>query len=325
MKDFCIVGSGIAGSTIANLLAKNYSVEVFDKARGPGGRASNRRYKSNLSFDHGLQYFSAKSVEFKKILINLKKKKILKDWPGAHLDFTFKNKKISTKFIGIKGNNDFCKYLITGINTNYQSTVTNISFNSKFWTLTINGKNKLYFKYLILTCPFPQLKLLASKYLRKEIINLKVNMVPNITVMVAFKNYKSLNINSIKFNDEIITWACQENSKNRFKCNENLWTIQCSEKFSKKIINLYKKNKNKYQSIILKKFEQLLGFKTKNATFKNIHGWKYSSSNSITSSKYIWNEKCNLGVCGDWFIGPKGENAWQSAKNLYFRVKKKPS
>ena len=54
MKDFCIVGNGIAGSTIANLLSKKYSVEIFDKARGPGGRASNRRYEDNLSFDHGL-------------------------------------------------------------------------------------------------------------------------------------------------------------------------------------------------------------------------------------------------------------------------------
>ena len=51
MKDFCVVGSGIAGSTIASLLAKKYSVEIFDKARGPGGRSSNRRYKKDLSFD----------------------------------------------------------------------------------------------------------------------------------------------------------------------------------------------------------------------------------------------------------------------------------
>jgi len=68
MKDFCVVGSGIAGSTIANLLTKKYSVEIFDKARGPGGRASNRRYKDNLSFDHGLQYISPKSYLFKKFL-----------------------------------------------------------------------------------------------------------------------------------------------------------------------------------------------------------------------------------------------------------------
>ena len=49
MKDFCIVGSGIAGSTIANLLTKKYSIQIFDKARGPGGRASNRRYKKKIN------------------------------------------------------------------------------------------------------------------------------------------------------------------------------------------------------------------------------------------------------------------------------------
>ena len=52
MIDFCVLGSGIAGSTIANLLSKKYSVHVFDKARGPGGRSSNKRFKKNLSFDH---------------------------------------------------------------------------------------------------------------------------------------------------------------------------------------------------------------------------------------------------------------------------------
>jgi len=79
MIDYCIVGSGIAGSTIANLLSKKYSVEVIDKARGPGGRASNRRYKKNLSFDHGLQYISPKSKNFINFLNQLEKKKIIKN------------------------------------------------------------------------------------------------------------------------------------------------------------------------------------------------------------------------------------------------------
>ena len=32
MLDYCIIGSGISGSTIANYLKGNYSVKVFDKA-----------------------------------------------------------------------------------------------------------------------------------------------------------------------------------------------------------------------------------------------------------------------------------------------------
>ena len=324
MKDFCIVGSGISGSTIANLLARKYSVEIFDKARGPGGRASNRRYINNLSFDHGLQYISPKSVEFKKFILDLRKKNVLKEWSGQHLDFTFERKENSIKYIGSKGNNDVCKHLIKDIKVNYNSTVTNIKFNSTYWTISLNNKNQVFFKYLILTSPFPQLKVLASKYIKKEISNLKVNMTPNITVMVAFKNYKKLPINSIKFNNKIIAWAAQENTKNRFKTNQVLWTIQCTENFSKKIINLFKKNKNKYQSVILKEFENLSGYQTKNIVFQNIHGWRYACNKSKTQLDFIWNRKEKLGVCGDWFKGPYAENAWLSSKLLYKKIKKNP-
>mgnify|MGYP000997067311 CR=1 FL=1 len=48
MIDFCVLGSGVAGSTIANLLSKKYSVHVFDKARGSGGRSSNKKFKKNF-------------------------------------------------------------------------------------------------------------------------------------------------------------------------------------------------------------------------------------------------------------------------------------
>ena len=324
MKDFCVVGSGIAGATIANLLTKKYSVEIFDKARGPGGRASNRRYENNLSFDHGLQYISPKSNEFKKFILDLKRKKVLKEWAGHHLDFTFKKKENSIKYIGSKGNNDICKHLIKNIKVNYNSTVTNIKFNSNYWTITLNNRDQFFSKYLILTCPFPQLKVLASKYIKKEISNLKVIMTPNITVMVVYKNYKKLPISSIKFNDEIIAWAAQENTKDRFKTKLILWTIQCTDSFSKKIINLFKNNRNKYQSLVLNKFKNLIGFQTKNIVFKNIHGWKYSHNKHETSVEQYWKYDLRLGVCGDWFTGPRAENAWLNSKSLYKSIKKNP-
>ena len=59
-------------------------------------------------------------------------------------------------------------------------------------------------------------------------------MQPNITVMVAFKNQKNLPISSIKFDDETLAWAANENSKKRFKSNFNLWTLQASLNGQKK-------------------------------------------------------------------------------------------
>ena len=91
MKDYCVIGSGISGATIANLLNKKYSVDLYDKGRGPGGRASFKRIKGQIGFDHGLQYFSPKTIEFKRFTRSLIKKRILKKGKGN--PFFFKSKK----------------------------------------------------------------------------------------------------------------------------------------------------------------------------------------------------------------------------------------
>jgi len=320
MIDFCVLGSGIAGSTIANLLSKKYSVHVFDKARGPGGRSSNKRFKKNLSFDHGVQYISPKSKPFIKYINKLYKNKILKKWDDNHLDFTFEKKTLSTKYIGRKANNDIVKYNLKNIKQSFASPIEKIDFKKYFWEITLKNKSKHQFKSLIITCPFPQLKKLAKNYLNKNILKLKVQMQPNITVMLALKNQKTLPISSIKFNDDILAWAANENSKKRFKSNINLWTLQATLKWSKKTINKYKTDKS-VMSQLITRFIKLTGFEENKIILKRIHGWKYSYNYEKTSYLSIWDKKNNLGVCADWFSGPKVENAWLSANDLAKKIK----
>lgn len=320
MIDFCILGSGISGSTIANLLSKKYSVHVFDKARGPGGRSSNKRFKDNLSFDHGVQYISPKSKVFTKYIQKLYKNKTLKSWDENHLDFSFEKKSSSNKYIGKRANNDLVKYNLKNIKQSFASPIDKIYFNKYFWEITLKDKSKHQFKSLIITCPFPQLKKLAKNYLDKKVLKLKVTMQPNITVMIALKRQKNLPISSIKFNDDILAWAANENSKKRFESNINLWTLQATLRWSKKTINKYKNDKSVMNQLITR-FIQLTGFKKNKIIFKKIHGWKYSYNYEKTPYLSIWNKKINLGICGDWLSGPKVENAWLSANDLARKIK----
>ena len=320
MVDFCILGSGVSGSTIAYLLSKKYSVHILDKARGPGGRASNKRFKQNLSFDHGVQYISPKSKEFLKFIKTLCKKKEAKIWNGNHLDFTFEKKEVSEKFIGVKGNNFISKYYTKKIKISFQSTVKTILNNKYFWEIRLDNGETIQAKSIILTCPFPQLKKIAGKYLEKKISNLKINMEPNITTMLAFKNQKTVPVSSIKFNDDILTWAAFENSKNRFKSSNSLWTLQSSIGWARKNINNYKKNK-KVENTLISKFLNFTGYKKNKIIFKKTHGWKYSYNLNGSPLKSYWNKKLRLGLCADWFIGPKVENAWLSANDLAKKIK----
>ena len=68
-------------------------------------------------------------------------------------------------------------------------------------------------------------------------------------------------------------------------------------------------------------FKKLKGFEKKKIIFKKIHGWKYSYNYKKTSYLSVWNKKISLGVCGDWFNGPKVENAWLSANDLARKIK----
>ena len=133
MSKYCVIGSGISGATIANLLSKNHSVDLFDKARGPGGRSSFKRLDKDKGFDHGTQYISPKSAAFKKFINILIKKKILKKWSGKHLflNKAKKENKNHLKIIGRKGNNDISKYLLRNINCNFQSELKKLIIRKK--------------------------------------------------------------------------------------------------------------------------------------------------------------------------------------------------
>ena len=323
MIDFCILGSGVSGSTIANLLKKNYSIEIFDKANGIGGRSSNKKLSKSISFDHGLQYYSTRNKHFKKYLDKLINKKVLKYWLGNHLDFTFSRGLNSQKIIGVKSNNDFNKYLLKDVKKNFNKEILNIKFKKTHWELY--GKNfKLEAKNVIITFPFEQAKKLANKYLNQKFMSLKVKMIPNITLLLKQKIGKNLPISSMRLNNKIISWVANENSKYRFFSKDNYWTVQTTDNYSKKIIDVYKKRRKYYSNQILREFSKILNLNFDSFKVYKIHGWKYSFNRKHSGLKCYWDKKLKIGLCGDWFLGPKAESAWLSANNLFAKIKKNP-
>ena len=323
MKDFCIIGSGISGATIANILSKKYSLDVYDKAKGVGGRSSNKKFNKNESFDHGLQYISPKSVKFKKFINNLIEKKIVKKWLGKHIFLNIEKKedKKHIKIVGNKGNNSISKYLLKNINCTFNSELIKISNKGKVWELDFSDGTKRFYKSLILTCPFSQLKKLSMKYIKHSFIRKKIKMDANITVMMTTKKTKS-NVSSYFFSDPILGWAAYENSKKRFKGNYDLWTLQSTYKWANKVINKNKINKLDNAKILINKFFELTKFKRNKIFHIQNHGWRYSSNSKPLNIKSYWNNNLRLGVCADWFVGSRLESGWLSAKDLSVKINK---
>ena len=323
MNRYCVIGSGISGATIANLLSRKHSVDLFDKARGPGGRSSFKRLNKTKGFDHGTQYISPKSSAFKRFINILIKKKILKNWGGNHLflNKVKKENKNHLKIIGKKGNNDISKYLLKNIQCYFQTELKKIDYKEKKWVLTFSDGNKKIYEKIILTCPFPQLYKLAQKFIHSSFIKKKIKMDANITVMIAIKKTNK-NISSFFFNDKILGWAANENSKKRFKSNQDLWTLQSTYNWANKKINKNRENKDLNSKVLIDSFFKLTQIKKTKILFSLNHGWKYSSNSDPLKIKSFWDSTLNLGVCADWFVGPRLEAGWISAHDLYKKIKK---
>ena len=321
MSDYCVIGSGISGATIANLLNKKFQVNLYDKGRGPGGRASFKRVKGQIGFDHGTQYFSPKTIEFKKFVNRLIKIKILKKWSGNHIFLNSKKKenKKHIKIIGKKGNNDICKFLLKKVKCFYQSEVKKIYYKNKLWFLLFtDGKIRTY-KGVILTCPFPQLKKLSEKFINNTLIKRKLKMDANITVMIAIKKNKK-SPSSFLFDDPVLGWAGNENTKKRFKSKYDLWTLQSTFKWANKNIDKNKKNLKKNSKILIDKFFKLTKIKKTKVIYSINHGWKYSSNSKPLKIRSYWDPQKKIGVCADWFIGPRLESGWISAHDLFKKI-----
>ena len=321
MSSFCVIGSGISGATIANLLNKKHTVDLYDKARGLGGRSSFKRLDKIRGFDHGTQYFSPKTPEFKRFTKKLIEKKILKIWEGNHKFLSDKKKenKKHVKVIGRKGNNDISKYLLKNVRCYFQSELKKINFQNRKWNLIFNDGEIRNYENLILTCPFPQLKKLSKKYIKNSFIKEKIKMDANITILIEIKK-TNLGYSSFLFNDRILGWAGYENSKKRFKSKSDLWTLQSTFNWANKKINQNKVLKKTNAKILIDKFFKLTGIKRTKILFSLNHGWKYSSNSKPLKLKSYWNSRLNLGVCADWFNGPRLESGWISANDLYKKI-----
>ena len=321
MSSFCVIGSGISGATIANLLNKKHTVDLYDKARGLGGRSSFKRLDNLRGFDHGTQYFSPKTAEFKRFTKKLIEKKILKIWGGNHKFLSDKKKenKKHVKVIGRKGNNDISKYLLKNVKCYFQSELKKINFQNRKWNLVFNDGEMRNYENLILTYPFPQLKKLSKKYIKNSFIREKIKMDANITILIEIKK-TNLGYSSFLFNDRILGWAGYENSKKRFKSKSDLWTLQSTFNWANKKINQNKVLKKTNAKILIDKFFKLTGIKRTKILFSLNHGWKYSSNSKPLKLKSYWNSRLNLGVCADWFNGPRLESGWISANDLYKKI-----
>lgn len=146
-----VIGAGIAGLSCARALQEaGVSVVVFEKSRSLGGRCATRRWEGHV-VDHGAQYFTVRSEEFRAVLDAV--------CPGdmdqiraAFLDATGEEIPAeSSRWFHRQGNNRLGKALLGGLPIRMETPVDSVVESGGQWLL--GGES---FSAVVSTAPWPQ-------------------------------------------------------------------------------------------------------------------------------------------------------------------------
>jgi len=129
-RPVAIVGAGLSGLSCAQALRDaGIPVHVFESAPGVGGRCATQLWQGHL-VDLGVQYFTARTTEFKKeLLTRLRQFRPIISPVLDHLGKVV-NTPSGPRFYVLQGNNYFAHILAQGIDVRLNTPIETVSFTS---------------------------------------------------------------------------------------------------------------------------------------------------------------------------------------------------
>lgn len=299
-----IIGAGLAGLSAAGGLARaGHQVALFDKARGPGGRMSTRRIETAEGmafFDHGAQYFTARDADFTAEVARWEAAGAAARWPVAGED----------AWVGTPGMNGIIKALAADHDVRWNCRIESIARDGALWRL-VHAEGGETADAVIVAVPAEQVPDLVAPH-RSEWADLAqaTRSKPCWTVMAAFDAPVAFGADSLR-SIGAIGWAARNSAKPGRQGPES-WVVQGSPDWSAAHLE---DDADAVIAHLLAELADAVGGDLPGVLAVQAHRWRYALSGAAGRTA-MWDEGMRLGLCGDWLIGPRIENAWLSGRAL---------
>lgn len=157
MARIVVVGAGVSGLTAAtSLQASGHQVVVLDKGRGVGGRLATRRIVTpggdTATFDHGAQFFTARSDEFSRAVDGWMDAGVVRVWCRG-----FDHEDGHPRYVAAGGMTMLAKHLASSLEVRTSTLVFEVRpGDAREWTVVIDDASTVDCDAVITTCPLLQ-------------------------------------------------------------------------------------------------------------------------------------------------------------------------
>ncbi len=345
-----VVGGGMAGVACARtLLQAGHAVTLIEKSAGFGGRMSTRRSEFG-GFDHGTQYFTVRDARFAKALETVST--LVRPWSANtvrvldELGHVLASAPPPTErhFVAVPGMNALVKEWMqpllhpelhgglpaTALAGQRVTLLERDALQPQQWQLRVEGADGGQqvlggFDRVVLALPHPQAHdlLLASGHtpaLRQQLA--PVQVAPCWTLMVAYPNAMQPGLahlgpqwNAARSTHHRISWLARESSKPGRERIER-WTVQASPAWSAKHLE---DEPERVKAKLQKAFSEITGIRATHA-LAMVHRWRFAQTQVPLGQPYLLDAELGIGLCGDWCLGHRVEDAFVSGLELALEI-----
>lgn len=311
--DVLVIGAGWSGLTAATRLREaGLRVLVLEKSRGPGGRSATRRV-DGARFDHGAQYFTARSAVFGRQLQQWRDAGLVAPWRprlatlggrvGHH------DPDSTSRYVAVPGMNAICQHLAAELDCRYQAEVESIQ-HQKGWNVTLRGGERLQAPRLLLTAPPQQAAALLGPADPLHAGLATVEFAPSLAAMLQFDSPLDLGFDAAFVNlDSGLGWiACNSSKPGR---SGACWVLHATPEWSAANLEL---SFDEIGARLHQSFTELVEQALPQPVLRLGHRWRYALALAPSDEGFRADPDRMLAIAGDWLSGSRVEGAWISGR-----------
>jgi predicted NAD/FAD-dependent oxidoreductase len=307
-----IVGAGIAGLSAARALrARGDEVVVFERGRGPGGRASTRQAPpidmpkaargAMLAFDHGAQYFTVRDPRFQVVVDEWLRERVAARWDARIVSFDREGwEDLATttdRYVGVPGMGAIAHAMAAAFDVRYGERIDRID------PLLAD------FDRVIVAVAADQARPLVAHNPSLAAAVKPVVMRPCWAVLAAFDEAVPARFDAAFVQGSPLGWIARNQSKPKREWKVEAWVLHATGGWSESHVD---DDPEVVGSFLMEAFHDLIPKGLPRAFYATTHRWRYAVADPPLAAGAFHDQQSRVTLCGDWCLGNRIEDAFLS-------------